>query len=571
MTFITNSKLKIQVLCYKNVILFLLFFFVSSYSQEKKITKATVLSLVNSAITEMNNENYEQSLIQSRTALKQATLLKDNSLIALIYNTIGGSFDGLLEYEKAMLYYKKGLTFANKTKKDEIQFQLNNNLGNIYFFDKKDFKKGIYFYKKAIFHGTKAKDTNKIVFTKINMTWAHFDVNKFDEGFYYLQFVNKHFKKHGDPSLLTVYNMLNGMYFRNKNELKKANDFFNKAIKMGLLHEEKSDLSYTYLEYSKFLRQIGDYKKAYTHLEKYNVLNEEINSEDKIKKANVAGINLELDEYKREIDHISSSYKTKENYWIEQQSRNKKIVIIIVILSILILLLLYFLSVNEKLKQNNKLRELQNKIQQNLINATIDGQESERKKIAAFLHDNISALLSSAGMHINVFANKNDNQSEEILKTKYILEETHHKIRDLSHELMPALLVRFGLLYALDDLCEKNSNSILHFEFINSVETSFRFDESFEMKLYFIISELLNNIIKHSKASSAKLHITCISDQLHILVEDNGEGFKNEDNQLNDGYGLNRIKARIQNMMGEFYIVSDKKTGTKIELIVPII
>lgn len=556
----------------KFVLLFLLFFYgTNSYCNDNDITRENLIKLVTTAITDMNNENYEKSLIQSRIALKHATILKDNSLIASIYNTIGGCFDGLLEYEKAMSYYKKGLAYANKTNKNGLKFQLNNNLGNIYFFDKKDFKKGIYYYKKAIYYSAKAKDTSSIIFTKINMTWAHFDINKFDEGFKHLKYVNDHFEKHGKESLFTVYYMLNGMYFGYKNESSKAALFFNKAIKSGLLNEEKSDLSFTYLEYSKFLNKSGNHKKAYLNLTKYNTLTEEINSEEKVKKANVAGINLELDEYKREIDNISLNYKNKEIFWIEQQSRNKKIVLLIVTISLLLFIILYFFSKNEKLIQKNKIRDLQNRIQQNIINAAIDGQESERKKIAAFLHDNISALLSSAGMHLNVFSNKNKNDSIEIVKTKCILEEVHHKIRDLSHELMPSLLVRFGLIYALDDLCEKNSNSNIQFEFSSAIDATIRFNESFEMKLYFIISELLNNVLKHSNANKAKLVISSIDTILNIKVEDNGNGFDVETNKAFEGFGLNRIRARIHNMKGEINILSDKNMGTNIELIVPIV
>lgn len=552
---------------------FTLFLFVSieSFAQEKKKTRKEVVALVNESIHNLDNEHYEKSLIQSRTALRHATILKDNALIALIYNTIGGNFDELLESEKAMLYYKKGLTYAYKTSKNEIKFQLNNNLGNIYFFDKRDLKTGVSFYEKAIFYSAKAKDTSNIVFTKINMTWAYFDVNKFDQGYPYLQYVNTHFKTHGDPSLETVLNMLNGMYFRFKNNPKKANDFFNKAIQFGLSHNEKSDLSYTHLEYSKFLNQIGDYKKAYSNLEKHNQLTAEINSEEKIKKANVAGIHLELDEYKREIETISSHFKNKENFWIKQQSVNKKIVIVIVGLAIILILIFYFLTVNEKLKQKNKLKEIQNKIQQNLINATIDGQESERKKIAAFLHDNISALLSSAGMHLNVLSIKNENKSEEILKTKYILEEAHHKVRDLSHELMPSLLVRFGLIYALDDLCEKNSNSNIQFEFSSTITSETRFSETLETKLFFIISELLNNILKHSQASTAKVDLDQKTHHLLITVQDNGKGFDSQDKKNVEGFGINRIKARINNMNGEFSIKSPKDQGTTITLKIPIV
>lgn len=552
------------------VALSLFFSLTESYSQEKKLPREKLIALAKEAVNNMNNELYEKSLIQSRSALRHAILARDIELIAQIYNIIGGNFDGLLEYEKAMFYYKKGLIFAEKTSNNVSKYSINNNLGNIYFFDKKDLKKGIYHYKKALEYSSKIKDTTKMVFTKINMAWVYFDVQKFNEGYPYLQFVNDNFSKYGDTSLKCITNMLNGMYFSYTKDSKKATAFFEDAVKYGIEEEEKSDLSYAYLEYSKFLNKNGAHKKAYSLLEQYNKLTEEINSEEKLKKANVAGINLELDEYKREIDKISNSYKSKETYWLEQQSRNKKIVILVITLSLLVFLIFYAFSQNEKLKQYNRLKEIQSKVQQNIINATIDGQESERKKIAAFLHDNISALLTSAGMHLNVFSSMSQNQCDEIIKTKYILEDAHHKVRDLSHELMPSLLVRFGLLFALDDLCEKNSNSKIKFEFLNTIDTQTRFDEALEMKIYFIISELLNNILKHSKANLAKLETSLENNQLSIKIKDNGKGFDDLKKNSTDGYGINRIKARINNMKGEFVIKSKRNQGTTIKLIIPV-
>jgi glucose-6-phosphate-specific signal transduction histidine kinase len=62
---------------------------------------------------------------------------------------------------------------------------------------------------------------------------------------------------------------------------------------------------------------------------------------------------------------------------------------------------------------------------------------------------------------------------------------------------MPTLLSRFGLFYALQDLCEKNSNSVLQFKCTMVVPATTRYNENFEMKMYFITMELINNILKH--------------------------------------------------------------------------
>jgi two-component system NarL family sensor kinase len=233
--------------------------------------------------------------------------------------------------------------------------------------------------------------------------------------------------------------------------------------------------------------------------------------------------------------------------------------------------LFYFLFQNSKLKQKNKLKDIKSKIQENIINASISGQELERKKIASFLHDNISALLSTAGLHLSVFSSKNQLQSEEILKTKLILREAHDKVRDLSHELLPSLLTRFGLFYALNDLCEKNSNSSISFEYSSTIEKTIRYDEDFEMKIYFIIMELSNNIIKHSNATNAFISVEEKTKSLFIHVRDNGKGFESDEYNIIEGFGLNQIKARINNIGGEITIISKIKAGTSIQIKAPIL
>jgi signal transduction histidine kinase len=90
------------------------------------------------------------------------------------------------------------------------------------------------------------------------------------------------------------------------------------------------------------------------------------------------------------------------------------------------------------------------------------------------------------------------------------------------------------------------------------------------MKIYFIVSELLNNILKHSKANKAKLKTTLYNNTLTITIKDNGKGFDDLKKNSSDGYGINRIKARINNMKGKFFIKSQKDKGTTIELTLPV-
>jgi two-component system NarL family sensor kinase len=546
-------------------------FFNPLFSQNKIPSKKEVSEMTETATNLMKAGKFEKSLIKSRIALKFATTIKDDNSIATCYNTIAATFDELSEPDKAFFYYQKGLVYAKRTSNDKLKNWLYNNLGNIYCFDKKEYEKGIYYYRKSLEYSTKNHDTTQMILTKLNLAWAYFDIANFNKGLPYLNFINKHHSEFGDESTIVVLNMLNGMYYSYKNEPKKATSFFETGIKQGNKGDEKSDLSFTHQEYSKFLLKIGAFKAAYQHLAAYNTITKALNDEDKLKKINVAGINLELDEYKREVDIIEIKYKTKQQVLLDKQSKNKQISIIIISSLLLIIILFYFFFQNTKLKQKNKLKDIQSKIQENIINASATGQEIERKKIATFLHDNISALLSSAGLHLSVFSSKNQIESEEIRKTKDILKEAHDKVRDLSHELLPSLLSRFGLFYALNDLCEKNSNSHIHFAYSSGIDEKTRYDSEFEMKMYFIIMELLNNVIKHSKAENTKLSLQEVENELLIHVWDNGVGFDTNEFNTIEGFGLNQIQARINNMKGELVIKSKLNAGTSIYLKVPIL
>ncbi|MFH6962562.1 sensor histidine kinase [Flavobacterium plurextorum] len=253
-----------------------------------------------------------------------------------------------------------------------------------------------------------------------------------------------------------------------------------------------------------------------------------------------------------------------------EQLRNKKVVSLFIVLIIILSLLFYFVYQNNKLKQKIRRKDIKQKILLNVINAGIDSQENEQKKIASFLHDNINSLLTSASLHLNVYTAKHNTTSEEISKSKMILAEAHDLLRDMSHDLVPTLLVRFGLIYALEDLCEKNTTSNIRFEFSSSIPTEKRYSEKFEMKLYFIVTELFNNIIKHSDAQKAQISLQEKNEHFIIIIHDNGKGFKTLKLNQIEGFGLNRIRARIKKYKGSFSITSKENNGTTIKIQIPL-
>ena len=538
------------------------------FGQTKSKTETEINKLIDDAIDFWYNDQYDLSLQNAKKALDKSITINNDNLIAESYNVIGVNFDDLVMLDKALFYYTQGLKYAQKTNNSVLKSKLNNNIANIYFFEQKKYVLGLNYYRNALQYSEQTKDSVKIYLRKLNMTWAYFEIKKFKEGKVYLDYINTH-RKFGDESTVVLENMLNGVYYENIKDTKKAQYYYSKAITVGKNGLEKFDLMITHEKFSSFLAKQKDYKRAYENLTQFNVLSNEILESEKVKKAKTVGLNVELNEYLRQIKKVESeNKKQQELLQLEKIMERRKLIALVSILFISIILF-YFYIQNSRLIQKNRLNGLRYKIQQNIINATLSGQEMERKKIAYFLHDNISALLSTAGIHLSILNSKTDPKNEELTKTIALLYEAHDKVRDLSHDLIPALLVRFGLFYAVEDVCEKNSNSKLQVDYESSVDKEKRYSDEFEIKIFFIISELINNIIKHSAASIAKVSIDQNENLLTIKVFDNGKGF--DTNQFNtlEGFGINQIKSRINAMKGRISIDSKLDMGTIITIDVP--
>ena len=259
-------------------------------------------------------------------------------------------------------------------------------------------------------------------------------------------------------------------------------------------------------------------------------------------------------------------------------------IIIGLAISLVILILIFWIySKNAKLKDENKdlliektrlmkekqIEHIESLTRIKILNATLDGKEAERRQIAETLHDSVSALLSAANLHLQASKNKVVGKIPiEIDKTQTIIDEASGKIRNLSHELISSVLLKFGLSYAIQDFCEKYSNTDL--EITASTENLQRYDESFEIKTNNIIEELVNNLIKHSKASEGHINVMEYRKNLHIEIEDNGVGFDTSKKIESNGIGIHQIEARIKMMKGSFKIHSVMEEGTRIEFTIPI-
>lgn len=528
----------------------------NSYLENKEFQKYCKVSIQKSLIYFFLNDT-EKTFEVLFKALKIA---EDHQLLATrveILEEIGHRYATISNFKKAKIYYDKSFSLGKKNNLIKPDSFIYQRLYRTHF--ELDTDSAYYFMNKVMLNAKKTKNVEDLAQSYNNFYTYYSFKEHFEYAKKYLDSSLLYAKEAKKPNLLSVVysNLGYHSYVVDKNYNVGVRNYL-KSLEFNGHDTLSNNVSDTYINLSFGYEMMGDFKKSNYYLNKYVDLNDAI-YQGNIKKA-ITDI-----ETKYRIEKIENANKERQKILEEKQKNNQKIILIFIALFAFSTILFYFFYQNLRLKQKNKFSEIDGQIKQNIINASIDGQEIERKKIAGILHDSISALLSSAGLHLSAHtANHPDEFSEEIKKTRSILKEAHDNVRDLSHELIPPLLVKFGFFHALQDLCEKNSNSMLQFEYSSFIPQTRRYNEEFEMRIYFIIAELFNNIMKHSKASKAYITLEENNGELLINVEDDGKGFDASNEFSSDGFGLTQIKSRIKHLKGKILISSKINIGTLI-------
>ncbi|MFY9242881.1 MAG: tetratricopeptide repeat protein [Polaribacter sp.] len=529
-------------------------------------------------------KKYTESLEKSLHLLKQniddKTRYKTSILIAKIFGNNNN-------HEKSINYYKKALKsiiYGNESLEKDKKLDFENvdlskiyiNLGNEYLkIENRDSSK-IYYTKLLEFNSLNKEILTYKAMALSTLSGIYMQDSIYNKAeTYALEAISIHNKLNNKISEAAARGNLASIYLEKK-DYDKAKTTYKEAL--NLIKYENNDRAlrireklYFNLAYNLYI--LKDYE-AYTYQElSYDI-------KDTLRDKEIRGIIEELD-MKYNFDSKKELLeKEQEVELLKEKDKAKNLTFFGLLIFISLLVVIGYFDIRRKnlelklketeLTQSKNLEKLKSDSQARILDATINGKESERKQIAESLHDNVSALLSSANLHLQATRKQfNGNIPPEIDKTQQIINEASDKIRDLSHNLVSSVLLKFGLTFAVKDVAEKYSNSDL--KIIAQIENIGRYDQSFEIKMYNILQELINNIIKHSKASEAIIYMQEENEKIILKITDNGVGFDKANIQNKDGLGINQINARIQMLAGTFLIDSSENIGTKIQIQIPVV
>ena len=138
------------------IIFFIIIFSCSNLSgQELESKKEQTIQLTQKSERFLNDANFKESLFYAREALKMSISIDDDFLKSMSYKIIASNYEELSEYDKSLNNYTKALQYADKLNDHNLLSRINNNIGNIYFFQKKEYEKAFSYYDHSIYHGEK--------------------------------------------------------------------------------------------------------------------------------------------------------------------------------------------------------------------------------------------------------------------------------------------------------------------------------------------------------------------------------------------------------------------------------
>jgi signal transduction histidine kinase len=228
-------------------------------------------------------------------------------------------------------------------------------------------------------------------------------------------------------------------------------------------------------------------------------------------------------------------------------------------------------TVNRELMKQHEQRKM-------LSKRLIDLLERDREQVAMELHDHVGQILTYLKINLEIIQGQlRPEHSSLEFRIKATKEKAVQAMRDIKHisrGLKPSVLGTLGLVSSLKELLnEIEMNTGITTKFFTN-EISKRFEKGTELAIYRITQEALNNIVKHTHASTVFVSLIVKEDRISLSIEDDGAGFDLEKMmEFTDGQGalgLLIMRERTEQLHGEFSIESDIGKGTHLLVEIPI-
>lgn len=263
-------------------------------------------------------------------------------------------------------------------------------------------------------------------------------------------------------------------------------------------------------------------------------------------------------------------------------AQNQEIYVVILIAIALALLLvgfiftMLFLYQRRQHRQEKQLVRMKDQYQQELLRSQLEIQETTFKTIAQELHDNIGQVLSVVKLSLSILPLDKEHPAFESVQTsRQMLNKVIYDMGNLTKSLHTDRITQIGLLEAIRfDLESLRRTGLLEVDLTVDGD-EYQLEDQRSIFLYRMFQEMVNNILKHSKATHLNIAVNYSIDNKFVLkVEDNGIGFdvekKRTQTTASSGIGLKSMTSRASLIGAQISVQSQLGKGTSIKVELPL-
>ncbi len=559
------------------------------------------IAALNKGLLEQVKGNFNLAISHNEKALLLFTGLKYDTLMAKTLAALGTNYWQKGENDKALQYLFKALKINETLNTKKEKAACYNQISMVYQSQDKiklaeefagksmDIIAGMppdlthisTLHNLANIYGMQGKYADALRLDSIGLSYCEKLNVKFNKSMFYDNMANCFYFSKQFPKSVEYHLKANSIDSSFRNNKQMGDTYCN----LGILYEEFGNSEQAIAYYLRSLElckesgykigvknALGQLSKLYFRLNKpaeaFQMQSESILYKDSV-------INEASEQKIAELQTLFDTEKKKQQIAQQELKINKRNILLFVLMAAFMLTIFIFRLIyyRYKFQQERKLQQELIKEEAKRSSAILESEENERQRLARELHDGVGQLLSASKLNLSALSNNHctDEEKQRLQYSMDILDDSIREIRNISHNMVPDVLLKHGLQRAVKDFISRINIARkinIHFE-SNGFEEDM-LDETGKLMLYRIIQESVNNAMKYAEASNINIQLSADIHEISLLMEDNGKGFDVMEAKQKGGIGLKNIQLRTEYLKGKLEIESSPQNGTTIIIEIPL-
>jgi two-component system NarL family sensor kinase len=523
--------------------------------------------------------DYEKSIQYLLEALEIAETRHDIRKLNVLYSNLANVYRSLKQYDQALTYAEKALALSRDVKNPYNICAALVTLATVKNFQMKT-TEAIRLLNEAASIARNLNDQFSLLSALLNLSDANLKMGNYQALGEICREALEVAQQIEDPLGVAISYRGLGYHYLYARNLSEAERFAKKSLAQSIQHKLQLDASKAYVLLSE-LSLLRNDNRAYQYYQMASdSIQELVFAQEKTRNIQRLEVQFQARARERQLQELKSEAELRETSL--RQSRWLAILLAALLLLagvaswILIRSAQQRKELAERESELNRARVLQLENEKQLMasQAVIKGQEQERGRLAKDLHDGLGGILSGIKFSLTHMKSNMILDANNALQFERSLDMLDHSIAELrrvAHNMMPEVLVKFGLPEALKSYCESIRQSKVLEITLQVLGDERRVDSNVEIICFRIVQELLNNVIKHAEATHVLVQFSLQANEVNLTVEDNGVGFDVRSVTTARGAGWASIYSRVEYLKGRVDLQSSANGGTFVHIDIPLL